>query len=244
MNLGGALILLNLLSAAGAFGQVHPFDMDAGVRSWVGPGTISVVGGGARWFILTDIVFTAQFPAGSSEFVLQIEGANSGQQTYMVQQVNLPVDSAFQTVPLSFHWTTGIAFPPGDEMRVRVDNIPSNTAWFVNYSGYLVEPPPGAVGGQSPTVAPSHLGQNVPNPFNPTTQITYNLASAEDIKLRFYDSQGRMVRTLIDGRNEAGEHSVTWDGKDDSGQSLPSGVYYYELGGVARTESRKAILLK
>ena len=84
----------------------------------------------------------------------------------------------------------------------------------------------------------------MPNPFNPTTKITYTLASAGDIKLRFFDSQGRMVRTLIDGRKEAGEHSVTWDGRSDSGQPLPSGVYYYELGGNALKEARKAILLK
>jgi hypothetical protein len=120
----------------------------------------------------------------------------------------------------------------------------NNRVWFVNFSGYFIQTNPGAVGGESPSAMRPQLGQNVPNPFNPTTQITYKLASAEDIKLRFFDSQGRMVRTLIDGRKEAGQHTVIWDGKNDSGQPLPSGVYYYELGGTAPSEARKAILLK
>ena len=237
---------MNLLFVAAAFAQVHPFDMFSGVRGGSGPGTTSLTGTNpTHFFILTDIRFTAQFgPGDLSEVVLIIEGATSGQRAREVELINLPVGTPFQTVPLSWHLTTGIAFPPGDEVLARVEGIINNRPWFVNFSGYFFEVTPEGVEGQSPSVAPSHLGQNVPNPFNPTTNITYTLASGGDIKLRFYDSQGRMVRTLIDGRKEAGEHTVTWDGRNDSGQALPSGVYYYELGGNVPSKTRKAILLK
>jgi hypothetical protein len=194
---------------------------------------------------LTDLGFTAAFGGGDQgDVIVQVESVELGGIWYAVEQINLPVGSAFQTVPLSSHWATGIAFPPDDEVRFRVDTIVNNRTWFVTYSGYFVEVPPGAMGEESPGVKPSQLGQNMPNPFNPTTKITYTLASAGDIKLRFFDSQGRMVRSLIDGRKEAGEHTVTWDGRSDSGQPLPSGVYYYELDGNAQREARKAILLK
>jgi len=239
---------MNLLCAAAAFGQLHdhPFDMFCGVRGGSGPGSVSLSGTNpTTFFILTDIHFTAQFsPGDASEVVLIIDGLTSGQRAREVQLVNLPLGTAFQTSPVSWHLTTGIAFPPGDEAIARVENIIPNRPWFVNFSGYYYHIEPAAVGQQSPTVAPSHLAQNVPNPFNPTTNIKYSLATTGDIKLRFFDSQGRMVRTLIDGRKDAGEHTVTWDGRNDSGQPLPSGVYYYELGGNVPSESRKAILLK
>lgn len=243
---GGAFVLMNLLLATAAFGQVDPTLMFSGVRGGSGPGTASLTGTNpTHFFILTDIQFSAQYSAGDvSEVVLAIDGAITGQRTRMVQLINLPTGTPFQTMPLNSHFGTGIVFPPGDELFVRVENILNFRPWQVIFSGYFVEVNPGAVGQGTPSVAPSHLAQNVPNPFNPTTTIAYTLAAAGNITLRFYDSQGRVVRTLIDGRKEAGQYTVTWDGRNDSGQSLPSGVYYYELGGNAPSKARKAILLK
>jgi hypothetical protein len=246
LTTGGTFVLLSLLGAAAAFGQPHPFDMDSGVRGWSGPGSVTLTGtNSTRFFILTDIEFSASLAPGDvSEVTLIIDSANIGQRLRQVQVINYPTGASFQTVPISLHLTTGIAFPVNDEVIVRVEGIPSNRIWYVHYSGYHYDISAGAVGEQSPTVAPSRLGQNVPNPFNPTTNITYSLATAGDVKLRFFDSSGRMVRTLVDGKKNAGDHTVTWDGRNDSGQPLPSGVYYYELGGNVRSESRKAILLK
>jgi hypothetical protein len=195
--------------------------------------------------MLTDLRFSASFlPGDACEAVVILESPVMGQRWREVELINLPVDSSFQTVPLSWHLTTGIVFPPNDEVNVRVEGILNNRPWYVCFSGYYFTLNPGAVSGDGPSIARPQLGQNVPNPFNPTTQITYTLTSAENVKLRFFDSQGRAVRTLVDGRQEAGQHTVSWDGRNDSGQPLPSGVYYYELGGAASSEARKAILLK
>ena len=67
------------------------------------------------------------------------------------------------------------------------------------------------------------LFQNTPNPFNSQTQITYIVAEDGKVSLRIYDSRGRLVQTLLDGRKAAGYHSIQWDGTDKRGRTMPSG---------------------
>jgi len=84
-----------------------------------------------------------------------------------------------------------------------------------------------------------------PNPFNPSTQIRFTLPRAERVTLRIFDIAGRRVATLLDGaRREAGEQNLVWDGRDDAGQALPSGVYLYRLEAGAQRATRKLTLLK
>lgn len=74
--------------------------------------------------------------------------------------------------------------------------------------------------------AVSGLQSSSPNPFNPRTQLRFSLATEGEARLDIYDASGRRVRTLLDGVQGAGAHQVTWDGTDEDGQSLPSGVYW------------------
>jgi hypothetical protein len=90
----------------------------------------------------------------------------------------------------------------------------------------------------------SVLGQNRPNPFNPRTEISYSVPSRTLLNLRIYDVDGRMVRTLVDGVAEPGVHTVRWDGRDASGVSLPSGIYYYRLAGDGFEATRAMALVK
>jgi hypothetical protein len=91
------------------------------------------------------------------------------------------------------------------------------------------------------------LQQNYPNPFNPTTTIRFSIEQPDEIRLEIYDLAGRLVRTLIDNENKvAGEHLVLWDGRDDRGKPVGSGVYFYRLfsNGSKRFEkTRKMVLL-
>jgi len=73
------------------------------------------------------------------------------------------------------------------------------------------------------------LAQNYPNPFNPQTWIDFSLPSAQTVSLRIYDERGRLVRTLVDGIAAEGDNQVLWDGKDNSGRGVASGVYHYVL---------------
>ncbi|MCB2231493.1 T9SS type A sorting domain-containing protein [bacterium] len=88
------------------------------------------------------------------------------------------------------------------------------------------------------------LYQNYPNPFNPSTVIAYYLPRACHVSLTVYNIMGQQVRQLVDGIQSSGEHSVVWDGVDDDGFRVSSGVYFSSLE-ADRTESRcKMVLLK
>ena len=88
------------------------------------------------------------------------------------------------------------------------------------------------------------LDQNFPNPFNPRTTISYRLPQKSRVELVVYDLLGQKVRTLIDGVKPAGTYRVQWDGRDDAGREVASGVYIYRLEGNGWTENRKMLLLR
>jgi hypothetical protein len=99
---------------------------------------------------------------------------------------------------------------------------------------------------EAPDSPPStlRLAGNFPNPFNPKTTIRFELPSAGQAKLSVYDASGRLLRTLVDGKLPAGAHSALWDGKDEAGQSLASGIYLYRLSAGEQTLTRKMLLVK
>ena len=88
------------------------------------------------------------------------------------------------------------------------------------------------------------LAQNHPNPFNPKTMISFALPVEGQASLKVYDVEGRMVRTLLEKGLPAGEHHVVWDGTDDQGRSLASGVYFYRVKAAGEIQTRKMLLLK
>ena len=88
------------------------------------------------------------------------------------------------------------------------------------------------------------LEQNYPNPFNPTTSIKFSLPATEKVSLKVYDMMGRQVKTLVNSVMTAGTHEVTWDGKDNNGNSLASGTYMYILQAGNHKLVRKMTLLK
>jgi hypothetical protein len=97
---------------------------------------------------------------------------------------------------------------------------------------------------------PEHfaLHQNHPNPFNPTTEIKFDLPKPGDVTLSIFNIARRQVRSLIDGPKAAGYHSVLWDGKDDLGNEVASGVYLYRIrvlsnGAGNQLESAKKMTL-
>ncbi|OHB72267.1 MAG: hypothetical protein A2W23_01925 [Planctomycetes bacterium RBG_16_43_13] len=90
------------------------------------------------------------------------------------------------------------------------------------------------------------LGQNYPNPFNATTQIKYALAARDkqNTRLIIYDLLGRHIRTLVDKEQAGGAYQVSWDGKDDYGQDVASGVYFYQLRFKDQILHKKMLLLR
>ena len=103
---------------------------------------------------------------------------------------------------------------------------------------------------RSPTISislppkPLTLYQNFPNPFNPQTNISFFLPAPQHVTLTIYDIRGSKVRILADETREAGNHKLTWNGKNDLGNTVGSGVYYYRLKAGKRIVTKKMIVLR
>jgi hypothetical protein len=102
--------------------------------------------------------------------------------------------------------------------------------------------------GVGPGVAPqpsNYLDNNYPNPFNPTTTIRYGIKEQTHVSLKIYNVTGQLVKTLVsEVKKPAAEYSVTWDGRDASGNSVSSGVYFYSLTAGDTKHTKKMVLLK
>jgi hypothetical protein len=114
-------------------------------------------------------------------------------------------------------------------------------------------PPPSAAGAMDKSTekedprspAAFELGQNVPNPFNPSTTIFYDIPDGgAQITIRIYDVSGRLVKTLVDGHVPAGAGAVDWNGRNDQGQPMASGIYFYRMTGPSFSEMKKMVLLR
>jgi hypothetical protein len=91
------------------------------------------------------------------------------------------------------------------------------------------------------------LAQNHPNPFNPTTTIQYSIPAGEGtvaVSIRIYDVAGHLVRDLVNQSEGPGIHSAVWDGRDERGERVGSGVYFYRMRAGSFNSSRKMVVLK
>jgi hypothetical protein len=97
----------------------------------------------------------------------------------------------------------------------------------------------------TPAIAGIRNLQNYPNPFNPTTNISFELErEGVDYKLDIYNSRGQLVRSLHNGYLAAGQHRLSWDGRDENGTGVSSGVYFFRLSNSTENQTRKMVLMK
>ncbi len=88
------------------------------------------------------------------------------------------------------------------------------------------------------------LGNNYPNPFNPSTNISFTVTKLAKVSLVIYNTLGQKVRTLMDNKELSGNQSTVWNGKNDFGSSVPSGVYYYRMESGSNSITKSMVLLK
>ena len=103
---------------------------------------------------------------------------------------------------------------------------------------------PRATASPSIPTARTQLEGNAPNPFNPATSIRFTLARRSEVSLKVYDNSGRLVRDLYQGFLDAGPQSVKWNGRDDEGRTVASGIYHYTFKAGDHSESGRMVLLK
>jgi hypothetical protein len=106
-------------------------------------------------------------------------------------------------------------------------------------------------GGIGRTLAPTvqrvfhnRLEQNFPNPFNPQTTIAFSLKQAKDVRLTIYDVTGGRVKDLMNERRPAGAYQIVWDGTNNSGSQVASGVYFCKLSAGSFVDTKKLVMLK
>ncbi len=142
------------------------------------------------------------------------------------------------------HWNP-IATPPSwtdittslDLVAHRICGVTSSLSPFVFGGGSLT--------GVDDAPRDFVLSQNVPNPFNPSTTINYQVPNGgADVSIRIYDVAGRLVRTLVDEHRPAGTHAVAWDGRNQAGTRVASGVYIYRMTAGSFSDARRMVLLK
>ena len=132
----------------------------------------------------------------------------------------------------------------GDKLVFEVNGVTAastgNSAWNERQSSEISV----FAAGSNPVPASFALLQNYPNPFNPSTTIQYRLPEAANVNLTVYNVLGQSVRTLVSGFQEAGTHTVEWDGRSDNGATVQSGIYFYRIDTPGYSEAKKMTLLK
>lgn len=179
-------------------------------------------------------------PARTVEVTLQ---ENKEPYTVYFQQ-NVPVDQDNFFGPFEFVCEIN---DPAAYLRF---NVGAQAGTFVLDQVELIDPTVTSVreNGSGGPAAGFVLGQNFPNPFNAGTVIEYRLPSPSEVRIDVFDMQGRSVRSITGGFHAEGTHQIAWDGRNDAGEALPSGVYAYRIRAVTsgRTSvcSKKLLLLK
>jgi hypothetical protein len=125
-----------------------------------------------------------------------------------------------------------------DGTTTTLNNVPANQYLNISYPGV-----------DAPHVRPPVAGGITllgvaPNPFHAGTVIRFSLDRASEATVRVYDTAGRAVRTLSEGALPAGAQSLTWDGRDDGGRPVSSGVYWYKVSTADHSARGKVVVIR
>jgi hypothetical protein len=136
----------------------------------------------------------------------------------------------------------------GEILRLTADQPFTPTATDLELRDTANADLPGQIEG-SPTAAPDapvafRAAPPAPNPFNPSTTIAFELPAGQDVRLAIYGLDGRRVRSLLQTALPAGRHATRWDGRDDRGRTVASGMYLYRLEAGPWSASGKLELVK
>ncbi|HOD55618.1 MAG TPA: FlgD immunoglobulin-like domain containing protein, partial [Candidatus Cloacimonadota bacterium] len=96
----------------------------------------------------------------------------------------------------------------------------------------------------TPVAKKTALKGNYPNPFNPVTTIAYDIEKDAHVSIDVFNVKGQKVRTLVNDRLTAGSHTIQWNGTDDNGKNVGSGIYFFNMKSGKYTSTRKMILMK
>ncbi|MBN1824983.1 MAG: T9SS type A sorting domain-containing protein [Candidatus Eisenbacteria bacterium] len=135
------------------------------------------------------------------------------------------------------------AFLSGRPYRMNHADLRGNMEYMLEH--FFLEPfDPTGVEEGGPAPARFALERNRPNPFNPVTTIRFTVPKRSHVDLKVYETSGRLVRTLASGEYGEGAHAVLWDGRNDTGRSVGSGVYFYRMEAGDFVSKKKMVLIR
>ena len=151
---------------------------------------------------------------------------------FTVVEWPLPMDFTYSTSSAAYTHAEG-GFPVGD-----LNHFPDRKAAWAT-SGLSTD-------NEDNKITPSVfvLSQNYPNPFNPSTEISFSIDQTLDVNLSIYNMLGQKVRTLTNGSKNAGTHTLQWNGLDEMGQNVSTGIYLYRLTSGSKSITKKMAFMK
>jgi len=174
----------------------------------------------------------------TSEYALQYPDFQQQQYNAAIQhEVSNAADYTVRTMWFGFSWMyiCDASITPGVAMvRNRIMEAVIN--WMGNDVNDNIT--------ETETPTPYKLAQNFPNPFNPSTTIMFDMREKGHVSLKIYNVAGQLVRTLVNGVKDAGHHKITWDGRNNDGVSIASGVYFYKMETKRFSQTRKMVMLR
>ncbi len=165
-------------------------------------------------------------------------------QSFMVSLLGLVLSVSVGAEPLLKGRVWLASGPPAAGVHVRLFDLTDlrrSVGTITDEAGYFALPL-ATVGG--PALPQDFaLGQNFPNPFNPSTIIPYQIPTTTHVRLEVFNLLGQRLSTLVDGERTAGTHTAHWDATDAAGRAVGAGVYIYRLTGGGHTVSRRMVLI-
>lgn len=140
-------------------------------------------------------------------------------------------------------WVIPTTIPLGNDYKVKITHN-TNPAYFDYSDNYFSIDIPPANDDQMVSPLVTGLKSNSPNPFTQATEILYELKNSQSVTLKIYNSKGQLIRALVNDIRSAGSHSVQWDGKDNSGNLMPGGVYLCRMQAGDITDNHRLLLIK
>lgn len=208
------------------------------LQCWAGighPWDLALAGGRLYWTV----------GGSSGNAIVSADTDGSNVQTLVSDLPLAPRSLAFDASTQRFYWVNYSTSGDGTVQRINLDGSGLETlvTTGIRY-GFGIALAYEQLSAAPGTPLPMAGLGNRPNPFNPSTLISFDLARGQVVQLRVFALDGALLRTLLDERRAAGANAVSWDGRDALGRTLPSGVYLYRLTSEQGQYSRRMTLIR
>ncbi len=211
-----------------------PGDTGSENDDWLITPQIHVYDGGTLEFQVKS--FTADYGLERYNLYISTTGNAMGDFTQINTggYLEAPVDWTMESISLDMY--------AGQDIYFAIQCVTADAFIFLIDQFIVDSPNPTAEDVNTPVV--TALQGNYPNPFNPTTTISYSVKEAGPVTIDVYNVRGQKVRTLVNEDVAAGNHTITWTGDDSNGKAVASGVYFYRMNSTNYNETKKMMLMK